>query len=126
MGQAPSDGGHASSAYGILMAVSNGASSPSLISDEGFHPFFDGFLNPVIADTGAPPIGGHFDCHKKVFGGWGLERAFRPSGLPTAGRGKPPRQRGMGGGGQPRQSPINLHAEGSSPRRLSLAHGEGR
>ena len=71
MGQAPSDGEHASSAYGVLMAVSNGASSPSLISDEGFHPFFDGFLNPVIADAGAPLIGGHSNWKEKVFGGLG-------------------------------------------------------
>ena len=61
MGQAPSDEGHASSAYGVLMAVSNGANLPSPTSGGGFHPFFDGFRNPVIADAGAPLIGGQSD-----------------------------------------------------------------
>jgi hypothetical protein len=40
---------------GFCLPSRTGASSPSLISDEGFHPFFDGFLNPVIADAGTPP-----------------------------------------------------------------------
>ena len=100
---------------GVLLAVSNGASPPSPTSGGGFPPFFDGSLNPVIAHVGAPPseasreqtVGlrraGVWSAPLDDPGGRWLDAAI------------PPWQRGMGGGGQPRQPPIPLRAQGPGP-----------